>query len=107
MIYFQTGQHNSAAIERIGSEIGLDFAINQKVIDENKSALAIDQSLSQLEIMATQKGYAIGIGSALPLTIQRINQWAIGLKKRGFYLVPISTFAHKNKTLAGTKNNAI
>ena len=45
----------------------------------------------RLEQMARQRGFAIGSASALPVSIERIAQWARGLEARGVLLVPVSS----------------
>jgi polysaccharide deacetylase 2 family uncharacterized protein YibQ len=62
------------------------------VIDGTPRADVIDRSLKQLETIATTSGRtAVATASALPVTIDRIAQWAASLEARGLLLVPVST----------------
>ena len=69
------------------------------VIDAAPSPAAIDAALERLEAAARQKGLAIGAGSALPITLDRLAHWSAALRERGIDLVPVSaSFNLKVKT---------
>ena len=51
---------------------------------------AIDRELAKLESIAREKGVAIGVASALPLSIERVARWARALDAKGIALVPVS-----------------
>jgi polysaccharide deacetylase 2 family uncharacterized protein YibQ len=44
------------------------------------------------------RGVAVGAASALPVSIERIAQWAKAAEGRGIVLVPISAVANRAKT---------
>ena len=44
-----------------------------------------------LETIARQRGVAIGSAGSVPVTIERIAQWARTLEGRGVLLVPVSS----------------
>ena len=48
--------------------------------------------------MARERGTAIGFGSALPVTIDRVTKWSKAAQARGIQLVPISAIALKPKS---------
>jgi hypothetical protein len=48
--------------------------------------------------MARDNGIAVGVASALPVSIARIAKWAKLAEARGFVLVPISAAVAKRKT---------
>ena len=52
-----------------------------------KSILA---ALASLEAKAVENGHAIGIVSALPISITSIDEWARDLDAKGILLVPAS-----------------
>ena len=64
-------------------------------IDAQATPALIRQQLFQLEKIAQEKGYAIGIASPYPVTLDIIPQWADSLKSRGFKLAPPSTLVDK------------
>lgn len=59
-------------------------------IDEKAQEAAIRQSLLDLEKVARQKGYAIGMAQPYPLSFNLIKAWANTLEARGMRLMPIS-----------------
>jgi hypothetical protein len=65
------------------------------VLDSRPRASAIDDQLARLEAIAREKGSAIGVASALPVSIERIAQWAKTLEGRGVQLVPLSALMAK------------
>lgn len=62
-----------------------------EVIDNPAGAAEVDRALAQLEQTARDRGSALGLaGRPSPVTIDRINAWAVGLAARGVVLVPVS-----------------
>jgi polysaccharide deacetylase 2 family uncharacterized protein YibQ len=59
-------------------------------IDQNPSPEAIDQALDQLEKTARLTGRAVGVASALPVVLDRLQYWTKDLPSRGVALAPIS-----------------
>jgi polysaccharide deacetylase 2 family uncharacterized protein YibQ len=59
-------------------------------LDTELSAAAIDQRLDELQRLARQRGFAIATGSAFPITIERVAEFARKAADRGIELVPIS-----------------
>lgn len=82
-----------SVVARVSDAIGLPFAIATQQIDEDPSPAAIDAKLARLEDMARLQGNAIGAGRALPVTVERLDQWARGLEQRNIQLVPITALA--------------
>lgn len=76
-------------------EIGLPRAINNRFIDIKASRSEIDQRLDELERIARENGYAIGIGSPYPVTVERVVLWAQELDSRGIALAPVSAMVDK------------
>lgn len=59
-------------------------------LDRTPTPAELDAQLQRLESIARERGFALGIGSALPVTIERVARWARTLESRGFILVPVS-----------------
>ncbi|KAF0128818.1 MAG: hypothetical protein FD152_2271, partial [Xanthobacteraceae bacterium] len=59
-------------------------------LDRVPTPAELDAQLARLEARARERGFALGIGSALPVTIDRVARWARTLESRGFILVPVS-----------------
>ena len=47
--------------------------------------------------VARERGVAVGVASALPVSIERIAKWAKGAEGRGVLLVPISGVAKQRR----------
>ncbi len=59
-------------------------------IDETATEESISASLQKLEAIAREKGSAIGIISPIPLSYQKIQNWAAESEAKGFVLAPLS-----------------
>jgi polysaccharide deacetylase 2 family uncharacterized protein YibQ len=58
----------------------------------------IDRALAKLENLAKERGTAVGIASALPISIERIGVWIKTLESHGIMLVPLTTAMLKSKS---------
>ena len=98
LIYFDDGTSvRSLAVQLAGANNGA-FAKAGVVLDAVPIGTEIDSALSRLEASARERGVAIGVATALPISIDRISQWARAAESRGFALVPISVIASKPKS---------
>jgi polysaccharide deacetylase 2 family uncharacterized protein YibQ len=61
------------------------------VIDADQSPQAIEAALVKLEALARANGVAIGVATALPVSVEHVGRWARSLEARGLALVPVST----------------
>lgn len=61
-----------------------------RVIDSMTRADAIDQELQRLEVLARERGVAVGAATALPVSVERIARWAATLEAKGLVIVPVS-----------------
>ncbi|MCR6733527.1 MAG: divergent polysaccharide deacetylase family protein [Afipia sp.] len=76
----------------------MPFAQADATIDSVPTVAEIDRTLARLETLAKERGSAVGIASALPISIERIGIWARQLEGRGFMLVPLTTAMLKPKS---------
>jgi uncharacterized protein len=58
----------------------------------------IDRALGKLEDLAKERGIAVGVASALPISIERIGAWTRTLDSHGLLLVPLTTAMTKSKS---------
>ena len=58
----------------------------------------IDRALVKLESLAKERGMAVGVASALPISIERIGTWIRTLESHGIMLVPLTTAMLKSKS---------
>ncbi len=77
---------------------GMPFAKADTILDAVPTAVEIDRALARLERLAKERGFAVGIASALPVSIERIGAWSKALENRGIMLVPLTTAMLKSKS---------
>jgi polysaccharide deacetylase 2 family uncharacterized protein YibQ len=97
LLYLDDGSSPGSLAGRMAGTSNVPFAKAEVTIDATPTAAEIDRALARLEAMARERGVAIGIASALPITIARITQWAKSAESRGFALVPVSAVVTKAK----------
>lgn len=76
----------------------MPFARADVSIDTVPTPAEIDRALGKLENLAKERGTAVGVASALPISIERIAGWARQLEARGIVLVPLTTAMLKPKS---------
>ena len=54
----------------------MPFARADFSIDAVPTSVEIDRALAKLESLAKERGTAVGIASALPISIERIGAWS-------------------------------
>ncbi len=98
LIYVDDGASSRSVAQQVAGVHNLPFAKADIVIDSVPTPVAIDQALTRLELVARERGTAVGFASALPGTIARLADWAKKVESRGFILVPITNVAVKAKS---------
>jgi uncharacterized protein len=93
LLYLDDGTSARSVAEEIARAKGVPFAAGDAVIDEDPQHGAILEKLDELERIARARGFAIGTGSALGVTVEAVAVWAGEVRKRGIELVPISAVA--------------
>ncbi|HHK74272.1 MAG TPA: divergent polysaccharide deacetylase family protein [Rhizobiales bacterium] len=64
-------------------------------LDYGQTPQSIKTALEDLEALAAEQGFAIGVGTGLPLTIKFVAAWARTLADRGIELIPVSAAFRK------------
>jgi polysaccharide deacetylase 2 family uncharacterized protein YibQ len=98
LIYLDDGSSPRSLASQIAGANNLAFAKADLIIDAVPTAADIDRALARLEAAARERGSAIGMGSSLPITIDRLAKWAKSAESRGILLVPISAVANRAKS---------
>jgi uncharacterized protein len=98
LIYVDDGSSPRSLAGQIAGGNSLAFAKANLTLDTVPSAAEIDRALVRLEGIARDSGVAIGVAAALPVTIERIAQWARTAEARGFTLAPITAAAARTKS---------
>jgi hypothetical protein len=98
LIFVDDGTSPRSLTGQLAGANNLPFAKSDLMLDAVPTPVEIDRALNRLEMTARERGLAVGVASALPVTIDRIAQWAKAAANRGLVLVPISAIALKPKS---------
>jgi polysaccharide deacetylase 2 family uncharacterized protein YibQ len=96
LIYVDDGSSHRSLAGQIAAANSLPFAKAEVAIDSVPTPANVDRALSRLEALAKERGTAVGVASALPVSIDRIAQWAKAAEGRGIVLIPVSAVAMKS-----------
>lgn len=96
--YFDDGAAPRSLAPSLTAAQMVPFAQADVSIDAVPTAVEIDRALSRLETLAKERGLAVGVASALPISIERIGVWTRALESRGILLVPLTTAMLKSKS---------
>lgn len=97
LLFFDSGPQNRSVAPDVARRIGAPYVQSAITLDTIQTGMEIDARLSQLEALARTNGAAAGTGFVLPVTVERIANWAKGLSGRGFVLVPASAIVQTSK----------
>lgn len=85
-----TGESEQSIAREVAETTNAPFARADKRIDNDPRREAIERELASLEQIAKQRGVAVGVASAIPVTIDRVSAWAAGLEQKGLALAPVT-----------------
>jgi polysaccharide deacetylase 2 family uncharacterized protein YibQ len=88
--YLDDGSSNRSLAPQLAQGNHVPFSRADLVIDANPSRTSILAALASLEAKAVENGRAIGIVSALPISVAAIAEWSRELEAKGILLVPAS-----------------
>jgi len=96
--YLDDGSAPRSVAAALAAGQAMPFARADVSIDAVPTAVEIDRALAKLESLAKERGTAVGIASALPISIERIGVWIKALESHGVMLVPLTTAMLKSKS---------
>jgi len=96
--YLDDGATPRSTAPALAAGQAMPFAKADFTIDAVPTSAEIDRTLIKLETLAKERGLAIGVASALPVSIERIAAWIKTLDGRGIMLVPLTTAMLKSKS---------
>jgi uncharacterized protein len=97
LLYLDDGSSPRSIAAQSAQSVKAPFLKADLVIDGSPGWADIDSSLAKLEMIAADKGFAIGTATALPVSIERIARWAKAAAARGIQIVPLSAILPKAK----------
>jgi hypothetical protein len=98
LIFVDDGGSSRSVAGQLAGSHNLPFAKADVVIDAVPTPVEIGRALAHLEMIARDRGSAVGIATALPATVARIAEWAKTVEAKGIVLVPITMVANKPKS---------
>jgi len=96
--YLDDGSASRSVAAAAAAGQAMPFARADFSIDAVPTSAEIDRALLKLEALARERGVAVGVASALPVSIERIGAWIKALDGRGIMLVPLTTAMLKSKS---------
>lgn len=96
--YLDDGSTPRSVAPALAGGQAMPFAKADLAIDAVPTSAEIDRTLVKLETLAKERGLAVGVASALPISIERIAAWIKTLDSRGILLVPLTTAMLKSKS---------
>jgi polysaccharide deacetylase 2 family uncharacterized protein YibQ len=88
--YIDDGSSNRSVATQLAAANGVHIGRADLTLDQTPSKAAILDRLKELEMRALERGQAIGVISALPVSVQTLAEWARQAEEQGFVLVPIT-----------------
>ena len=96
--YLDDGSTPRSVAPSVAAGQAMPFAKADFIIDAVPTSAEIDRALIKLETLAKERGLAVGMASALPISIERLAVWIKTLDSRGIMLVPLTTAMLKSKS---------
>jgi uncharacterized protein len=96
--YLDDGSAPRSVAGALAEGQSVPFAKADLAIDAVPTSVEIDRALAKLEGLAREHGSAVGMASALPISIERLGIWAKALESHGVMLAPLTTVMLKSKS---------
>jgi polysaccharide deacetylase 2 family uncharacterized protein YibQ len=98
LIYVDDGTSPRSLASQIAGANNIAFVKADITLDVVPAPDDVDRALARLETVARERGIAIGMASAVPVSIERIARWAKAAAGRGILLIPITAAVAKAKS---------
>lgn len=89
-LFIEQRVNDKSVAAEAAAKAGLPYAPADIVIDASATETDVSQKLVELERLAKQRGYAVGIASPYPVSFNMIKSWSQNLEARGVRLIPLS-----------------
>ncbi|MCH7931238.1 MAG: divergent polysaccharide deacetylase family protein [Proteobacteria bacterium] len=106
LLFLDSRTTDESVAEGLARDMGIPAAWRDVFIDHEPDGAMIDARLAELEAVARERGFAVGIAHPRPRTLDALAAWLPGIAKRGFILVPISAIVARGQgiDLAATQS---
>ena len=98
LMYVDDGTSSRSAAPATASGLRTPFSRSDIVIDDIPRPKDIAARLLQLEGTARAQGIAVGVATALPVTVDELARWSKDLEERGLQLIPVSASIDRSGT---------
>ena len=88
--YLDDGSSNRSVAAELAAANKVPFGRADVMLDANPARAPILTALDALAAKAKSNGRAIGVISALPVSIATVTEWAAGLDSKNLQFVPVS-----------------
>ncbi len=99
LIFLDSRTNCDSVCPEVSDQIDFPILSRDVFLDNVAKPKQIKRQLAQLEKIAKQKQFAIGIGHPHQATTTPLREWSRDLHERGFELVPISFIMKQQKNL--------
>lgn len=97
LLWLDDGSSPRSLASQLVGAAGGAFVKADLVIDQVATPGDIDGALASLEAIARERGQAIGVATALPVSINKLAGWLKMLESRGFTIVPVTALSGRPK----------
>lgn len=91
--YLDDGSSARSLAQEVAGANGVPFAAADAMIDQVADRASVLGKLDELERIARAQGFAVGIGSALDVTVDTVAEWSREVRMRGVEIIPFSAAA--------------
>jgi polysaccharide deacetylase 2 family uncharacterized protein YibQ len=95
--FLHDGAGRRSTLSQAANTANIEYAIADRILDDEPSRDTIDSRLLALEALALQNGAALGSGFAYPATVELVQAWAEDLDTRGYQLAPPSAIMARRR----------
>ncbi len=95
LLFVDSSATRLSVAAKIARTMDIPRALNNRYVDNDLTADAIDDQLAELRSVAQGYGAAVGLARAYPLTIERLLAWIPTLKAKGILIAPITAIVNR------------
>jgi polysaccharide deacetylase 2 family uncharacterized protein YibQ len=92
LLFIDDGSSSQSVAMNVAADVGVPFVRADMNIDASTPE-AVEAGIARLEVLAREKGHAMGVATGSALMIERLSAYARSLEGRGLLLVPVSSLA--------------
>ena len=95
LLFVDSSATRLSVAAKIARTMDIPRALNNRYVDNDLTADAIDAQLGELERVAQGYGAAVGLARAYPISIERLQAWIPTLRGKGIQIAPISAIVNR------------